>query len=50
MSIHRCPLVAISGADVTACTVDVSGAFIIDSAAVGCTARNKARASRGAAT
>lgn len=39
----------VSGADVTACTVDAAGAFITDAKAVGCTAGNSARASRGTA-
>lgn len=39
----------VSGADVTACTVDAAGAFITDSKSVGCTAGNTARASRGTA-
>ncbi|CAN5148610.1 hypothetical protein BH10PSE16_BH10PSE16_31320 [soil metagenome] len=40
----------VSGADVTACTVDAAGTFITDSKAAGCTAGNSARASRGTAT
>ena len=39
---------AISGADITACKVDASGAFITDAAATGCTAGNSARVARGA--
>ena len=42
--------VPISGADVTACTVDAAGVFVTDPKALGCTAGNSARASRGSAT
>ena len=38
------------GADVTACSVDASGSFITDAAALGCTAGNTARPARGADT
>ena len=38
---------ALSGADVTACKVDATGAMITDAAATGCTAGNGARVARG---
>ena len=41
--------VAVSGADITACTVDAMGTFITDSTAAGCTQGNTARPGQGTA-